>query len=193
MSAIKTLQAKCGVVADGDFGPATLKAAAAHFGLSKARAAHFFGQTCHETGNFTRFEENLNYSAQRLTQVFPARFPTLTSALPYDRNPQKIANKIYGGRMGNDEENDGWTYRGRGAIQLTGKSNYAKYGYLTEPDKVSDEYAFESALRFFEPLWSICDQGITDSVILQLTKKVNGGTIGLEERKQLTYKFAGML
>lgn len=193
MNALTTLQSRIGVRADGDFGPNTLKAAASYFGLSRVRAAHFFGQTCHETGGYTIFEENLNYSAKRLHEVFPKRFPTLESATPYAGSSQKLANKIYGGRMGNEDVNDGWTYRGRGAIQLTGKSNYAKYGYLNNPDEVADKYAFDAALHYFEPLWSICDCGVNDATITRITKLINGGTVGLEERKTLTYKFAGIL
>lgn len=193
MSALHTLQRDSGVAPDGAFGKVTLNAAAKHFGLNKNRAAHFFAQTYHETGGYKTFVENLNYSAARLHAIFPNQFPTLESAIPFDRNPVKIANKIYANRMGNTDPNDGWTYRGRGAIQLTGKENYTKFGYLTCPDDVEDKYAFESAIKYFERLWPICDQGTTDATILAITKKINGGTIGLDERKALTYKFVGML
>jgi putative chitinase len=193
MPALLTLQTKIGVKADGDFGPATLKAAAKYFKLSNARAAHFFAQTYHETGGFKIFEENLNYSSEGLQRVFGKYFQTKKVADAVAHNPQTIANIVYAGRMGNEDYGDGYKYRGRGAVQLTGKANYEKFGYLANPESVSDEFAFESALKFFETLWPICDLGVTEEAITKLTKKINGGTIGLEDRIKLTNKFAGML
>jgi len=199
---LANLQQKIGVTADGAFGPGTLKAAAAYYKLSPARAAHFFAQTAHETGGFKAFSENLSYGAPGLRGIFGKYFPTEAMAKAYERQPQKIANRVYGGRMGNGVEasGDGWKYRGRGALQLTGKANYQAFSdyikrpdVVTNPDLVAGELCFESALWFFDKnrLWSICDQGINDAAILALTKRINGGTHGLDDRKLKTKKFAG--
>ena len=195
------LQKKIGVTADGAFGPGTLKAAMAYYKLSPRRAAHFFAQTAHESGNFKAFSENLNYGAKGLRTIFGKYFPTDGMARAYERQPQKIANRVYANRMGNGDEasGDGWKYRGRGALQLTGKSNYQAFAnyigrqdVMTNPDLVSGELCFESALWFFDKnkLWSICDKGINDAAILALTKRINGGTHGLDDRKAKTKKFA---
>ena len=196
------LQQKIGVTADGAFGPGTLKAAAAYYKLSPNRAAHFFAQTAHETGGFKAFSENLRYGAPGLRGIFGKYFPTDAMAKAYERQPQKIANRVYGGRMGNGVEasGDGWKYRGRGALQLTGKANYQAFSdyikrpdVMANPDLVAGELCFESALWFFDKnrLWGICDQGINDAAILALTKRINGGTHGLDDRKLKTKKFAG--
>jgi putative chitinase len=198
------LQQKIGVTADGAFGPGTLKAAAAYYKLSPNRAAHFFAQTAHETGGFKAFSENLSYGAKGLRGIFGKYFPTDAMAKAYERQPQKIANRVYGGRMGNGVEasGDGWKYRGRGALQLTGKANYQAFSdyikrpdVVANPDLVAGELCFESALWFFDrnKLWGICDQGINDAAILALTKRINGGTHGLDDRKLKTKKFAGWL
>jgi putative chitinase len=200
---IKSLQTKIGAKADGAFGPGTMKAAMAFYKLTPIRAAHFFGQTAHETGDFKLFSENLNYSANGLKKIFGKYF-TASTALSYARNPEKIANKVYGNRMGNLDESsgDGYKFRGRGALQLTGKSNYeafAKYlnkpEILTNPEAVADEYAFESAMFFFDKnkLWNICDGGINDATILKLTKRINGGTNGLAHRTKLTNKYYNLV
>ena len=196
---LKSLQERAGVAADGAFGPGTMKAGMALLKLSPIRAAHFFAQTSHETGGFKAFSENLNYSAQGLQGISGTYFPGNLEE-SYTRNPEKIANRVDADRMGNGNEasGDGWKYRGRGALQLTGKANYeafAKYlgtdEVVTNPDLVATKYAFESAMFFFErnKLWAICDQGINDAAILALTKRINGGTHGLEDRKAKTYKY----
>jgi putative chitinase len=196
---LKSLQERAGVAADGAFGPGTMKAAMTLLKLTPIRAAHFFAQTSHETGGFKAFSENLNYSAQGLQGIFRKYFPgTLEES--YARQPEKIANRVYASRMGNGDEasGDGWKFRGRGALQLTGKANYeafAKYlgnnEVLENPDLVATKYSFESAMFFFErnKLWAICDKGINDAAILELTKRINGGTHGLEDRKAKTYKY----
>ena len=196
---LKSLQERVGVAADGAFGPGTMKAAMELLKLTPIRAAHFFAQTSHETGGFKAFSENLNYSAQGLQGIFGKYFPgTLEES--YARQPEKIANRVYASRMGNGDEasGDGWKFRGRGALQLTGKANYeafAKYlgnnEVLENPDLVATKYSFESAMFFFErnKLWAICDKGINDAAILELTKRINGGTHGLEDRKAKTYKY----
>ena len=196
---LKSLQTKLGINPDGAFGPGTMKAAMAFYKLTPVRAAHFFAQTSHESGGFTVFTENLNYSAQGLQNIFGKYFPgTLEES--YARNPEKIANRVYASRMGNGDEasGDGWKYRGRGALQLTGKDNYKAFAdylkkpeVLTSPDLVATVYAFESAMFFFDKnkLWTICDKGVNDTAILELTKRINGGTHGLEDRKTKTYKY----
>ena len=196
---LKSLQERAGVAADGAFGPGTMKAGMALLKLTPVRAAHFFAQTAHETGGFKAFSENLNYSAQGLQGIFGKYFPgTLEES--YARQPEKIANRVYASRMGNGDEasGDGWKYRGRGALQLTGKSNYQAFAeylkkpeILDTPDLVATTYAFESAMFFFDrnKLWSICDQGVNDAAILALTKRINGGTHGLEDRNAKTKKY----
>ena len=197
------LQKKIGVTADGAFGPGTMKAAMAFYKMTPVRAAHFFAQTAHESGNFKAFSENLNYSADGLQKIFGKYFDA-ASAAKAARNPEKIANRVYANRMGNGNEasGDGWKYRGRGALQLTGKDNYKAFAdYLKKPeimdnpDLVATEYSFESAIFFFErnKLWAICDKGIDDATITALTKRINGGTHGLDDRKEKTKKFAAMV
>ena len=198
---LKTLQTKLGLTADGAFGPGTMKAAMKLYNLTPERAAHFFAQTGHETGDFKVYNENLNYSAQGLQGIFGKYFPGNLEE-SYARQPEKIANRVYASRMGNGDEasGDGWKFRGRGAIQLTGKDNYTQFSkhinkpeILTNPDIVSTDYSFESELFFFDKnkLWSICDQGVNEATILALTKRVNGGTHGLEDRKAKTLKYYG--
>jgi putative chitinase len=198
------LQKKIGVTADGAFGPGTFKAAAAYYKLSPDRAAHFFAQTAHESGNFKAFSENLNYGAKGLRSIFRKYFPTDALARAYERKPAKIANRVYGNRMGNGDEasGEGFAFRGRGALQLTGKFNYSEFAkyvdrpdVMTNPDLVATELAFESALWFFDKnkLWGICDQGINDAAILALTKRINGGTHGLDDRKLKTKKYAAWM
>jgi putative chitinase len=198
---LKNLQTKIGVVADGGFGPGTIKAAMVFYKLTPLRAAHFFAQTGHETGEFKLFAENLNYSADGLKKIFPKYFPG-NLAEGYARNPEKIANLVYGNRMGNGAEStgEGFKFRGRGALQLTGKDNYTAFSkylnkpeVLANPDLVAGEFAFESAMFFFDKnkLWDICDKGVDDTTITALTKRINGGTIGLDHRKVLTLKYYG--
>jgi putative chitinase len=133
---LKALQTKIGVTADGLFGPGTMKKAMEFYKFTPVRAAHFFAQTAHETGGFKLFTENLNYSADGLQKIFGKYFPgTLEES--YAKNPQKIANRVYASRMGNGDEasGDGWKFRGRGALQLTGKDNYTAFAqYLQNPE-----------------------------------------------------------
>jgi putative chitinase len=155
------------------------------------RVAAFLAQCGHESVDFTVLQENLNYSAEGLTKVFPKRFPTLESAQPLHRNPEAIANSIYASRMGNGgpESGDGWKFRGRGAIQLTGRENYTKFANSIEMD-VDDAVAYtetiqgaiESACWFWNTrnLNALADE----REITKMTKVINGGTLGLEERKQ---------
>ena len=200
---LKSLQKKIGVTDDGAFGPGTLKAAMAYFKMTPQRAAHFFGQTAHETGEYKTFSENLNYSSDGLKKIFGKYFPNNLNE-SYAKQPEKIANRVYGSRMGNGDETsgDGWKYRGRGALQLTGKANYEAFSkflnkpeIMTNPDLVSTDYSFESAIFFFEKnkLWEICDKGVNKDTILALTKRINGGTHGLEDRETKTMKYYSYL
>jgi putative chitinase len=197
---LASLQSKIGVTADGVFGKGTLKAAMAYYKLTPVQAAHFFAQTAHESGNFKAFSENLNYSEDGLLRVFPKYFDAI-KARQYSRQPERIANRVYANRMGNGDEasGDGWRYKGRGALQLTGKSNYKDFadwlGKSIDPNNVADEYAFDSAKYFFDKnkLWGICDKGVDDATILALTKRINGGTHGLDDRKAKTKLYYGWL
>jgi putative chitinase len=156
------------------------------------RLAHFLAQCGHESGGFRLTKENLNYSAKGLNGIFKKYFPTLESALPYERKPEKIANKVYGGRMGNGPEStgDGAKFCGRGYIQLTGKDNYTAFGksigedVCANPQIVAEKYALLSAAWFFNKnkLHTMADGGATDAVVTSITKRVNGGTIGLPDR-----------
>lgn len=163
------------------------------FGINTPlRLAHFLAQCSHESGDFKAVRENLNYSAEGLRKIFGKYFPTDAMAAQYARQPEKIANKVYANRMGNGNEasGDGYNYRGRGYIQLTGKENYASFDkvvdedILAAPDLVATKYPLMSAAFFFNKngLWSICDKGDSIDVVTMVTKRVNGGTIGLEDR-----------
>ena len=152
------------------------------------RQAAFIGQCAHESGNFKTLEENLHYSAAALMRVWPSRFPDSAVADKYANNPEAIANKVYGGRMGNLQDGDGWKYHGRGLIQLTGKENYANCGSGLNVDLLSDpnllvtpEYAALSAGWFWNKkgLNSLADSGDIET----MTKRINGGLIGLDDRK----------
>jgi len=200
---LKKLQEKIGATPDGSFGPNTLKKAMEYYKMTPERAAHFFAQTAHETGEFKSFSENLNYSAQGLQNTFGKYFPGNLEE-SYARQPEKIASRVYADRMGNGNEasKDGWTFRGRGALQLTGKSNYKAFSdylkkpeVMTTPDLVANDFAFESAIFFFDKnkLWDICDKGVSDATILSLTKRINGGTNGLDHRSALTKKYYSWL
>lgn len=151
------------------------------------RQAAFIGQCQHESGNFRTLQENLNYSKEALCRVWPSRFPTLQDAEPYHRNPEKIANKVYAGRMGNTEEGDGWKYIGRGVIQLTGKTNYTLAGDALRTDFIN------TPERVLEPLYAVLTAGWywnkrnlnkeADAKDYEgMTKKINGGVIGLVDR-----------
>jgi putative chitinase len=153
------------------------------------RLAAFVAQCAHESGNFRFLKENLNYRAASLTKTWPRHFPTMEIALQYERQPEKIANRAYANRMGNGDEasGDGWRYLGRGLIQLTGKNNYTFFAESLEMD-VADaaEYlqTFEGAVQSACFFWdqNKLNQWADSGDILTLTKRINGGTIGLEDR-----------
>jgi putative chitinase len=156
------------------------------------RLAHFLAQCGHESGGFRLTKENLNYSAKGLQGIFKKYFPTEVKAKEYERKPEKIANLVYGNRMGNGAEStgDGAKYCGRGYIQLTGKDNYTAFGkainedLAVNPQWVAEKYALLSAAWFFNKnkLHIIADEGASDLVVTKVTKRVNGGTIGLPDR-----------
>jgi putative chitinase len=165
---------------------------AAKFNITNnLRLAHFLSQCGHESGGFKAVSENLNYSADGLKKIFPKYFPG-NLAESYARNPEKIASKVYGGRMGNGDETtkEGFKFRGRGYIQLTGKANYTNFAKfigedtVANPDLVATKYPLASAAFFFDSnkLWTICDKGADDATVTAVTKRVNGGTIGLPDR-----------
>jgi putative chitinase len=156
------------------------------------RLCHFLAQCGHESNNFKATQENLNYSAKGLLGIFKKYFPTEAKALEYERKPEKIANLVYGGRMGNGAEasGDGFKYRGRGFIQLTGKDNYSAFNksvtedVVANPDLVATKYPLLSAAWYWNSrnLNASADKGDTEAVVTEITKKVNGGTIGLADR-----------
>jgi putative chitinase len=156
------------------------------------RLAHFLAQCGHESGGFKLVQENLNYGAKGLMGIFKKYFPDEATALIYERKPEKIANIVYASRMGNGDKTsgDGWKFHGRGYIQLTGKDNYVAFGksinedLSTTPDLVATKYALLSAAWFFNKngLHKLADGGATDAVVTSITKRVNGGTIGLPDR-----------
>ena len=163
------------------------------FGItSAARVASFIAQTAHESGGYRALRENLNYSGKGLNGIFKKYFPTEAAAASYARQPQKIANKVYANRMSNGDEasGDGFKFRGRGYIQLTGKANYTAFGkaigedIASNPDSVSGKYALLSAAWFWSNngLNKLADGGASDAVVTSITKRVNGGTIGLPDR-----------
>jgi len=169
---------------------------------SPLRLAHFLSQCAHESGSFRAVEENLNYSSDGLKKVFGKYFPGNLSE-SYAKKPEKIASRVYGNRMGNGDETtlEGFKYRGRGYIQLTGKSNYVNFtkfigeDCVKNPDLVSTKYPLASAAYFFDSngLWSICDKGISDEVVKQLTKRINGGTNGLADRQKKFKEYYNLL
>jgi putative chitinase len=156
------------------------------------RLSHFLAQAGHESGGFKAVNENLNYGAKGLLSIFKKYFPTEEKAKLYERKPEKIANLVYGSRMGNGAEasGEGFRFRGRGYIQLTGKDNYKAFdavvaeSIIDNPDLVATKYPLLSAAWFFHKngLHKIADQGATDAVVTSVTKRVNGGTIGLDDR-----------
>ena len=163
----------------------------AKYGIdTPTRQAAFIGQAQHESNNFKNLEEGLSYSASRLMAVWPSRFPNLDVANQYANNPQKLANKIYSGRMGNgdEESGEGYAYRGRGLIQMTGKETYANCGsglgmdFIGDPDRLLDpQYAALSAGWVWNKkgLNDLADTGDYET----MTKRINGGTLGLDDRK----------
>ena len=177
---------------------------AARFGITTSlRLAHFLAQCGHESGGFRAVSENLNYSAKGLLGIFRKYFTNVNLAMQYERKPEKIANRVYSSRMGNGNEasGEGYKFRGRGYIQLTGKDNYKAFDatvgedILANPDLVATKYPLASAAFFFKRnnLWSICDRGASMDVVTAVTKRVNGGTIGLADRQKHFKEYYNLL
>jgi putative chitinase len=215
----RRVQTRLGVTADGVPGPITWAAVMRHMGAtthapalgramaahgasvatSPTRLAHWLGQMAHESGGFQKLVENLNYSsAANLQRVWPSRFPTAASAAPFVRNPEALANKVYGGRMGNTSVGDGWRFRGRGIIHLTGRENYRKAESETgipvasNPDLAADP---ETAVRLAMWYWNARNLNMladADNVV-GLTRRINGGTIGLQDRTTRTERAKALL
>ena len=168
-----------------------LAAAAERWGITTInRLAAWLPQLAHESGGFTRLEENLNYSAERIAAVWPSRFPTIQHAAPYARDPVKLARRVYGGRLGNDSLSDGYVYRGRGLIQLTGRENYRaapKAGSVALEDV--PELAKEPAVAAMIAGWYWQSRGCNELAdagdFRAITRKINGGLTGLADRERL--------
>lgn len=193
------LQQLLGVTQDGIIGVKTLEAFGRKYCKKPEQVAQFFANVHHETAGFTLSEELLTYTTpERIQKVWPSRFPTIESAIPFVRNPVALANKVYGNRMGNTKWDDGWRYRGQGALQLTGYDNYKSFSdwigdpeIMTNPELVATKYYWESALYFFEvnKVWGLCSSLSTES-IEKTRRKINGGLNGLKEVRQLiTYYY----
>src|SRR5437763_1769026 len=173
---------------------AQIPGAAATYGLTtNLRLAHFLAQCALESTNFTATVENLNYSAPRILQIFPKYFKGIDPK-PYAHNPAKLGSRVYANRMGNGDEasGDGFKFRGRGYIQLTGKNNYTSFSKfvgedcVANPDLVATQYPLASAAFYFNSnnIWAICDRGADDATVRSVTKAVNGGNQELAERLQ---------
>lgn len=162
------------------------------------RQAAFIGQCAHESANFTKLEENLNYSPERLMKVWPSRFPDMATAIKYAHQPQLLANKVYAGKLGNNQENDGWNFHGRGLIQLTGRENYERCGKAIGADLINTpqllanpNMAAMSAGWFWNKagLNALADAKDYDT----MTKRINGGLNGLDDRKAKIAKAISVL
>lgn len=173
------------------------------FGITNVlRLCHFLSQCSHESGNFTVTRENLNYSSKRLKEVFPSYFPS-NLADSYGGKPEAIGSRVYANRMGNGNETtkEGYIFRGAGYIQLTGKSNFKAFSdfigedCVSHPELVVTKYPLASAVFFFSRnnLWALCDKGSEDSDVKAITKRVNGGYNGLEDRITKFKEFYNLL
>lgn len=214
----RRVQSKLGVTADGVPGPITWTAVMRHMGATRnaealgramslhigsvasspVRLAHWLGQMAHESGGFTRLVENLNYtSADTIARVWPSRF-TKASAVAFVRNPEALANSVYSGRMGNVQPGDGWRYRGRGLVHLTGRENYQRaqaangIPLVTNPDLAADP---EIAVRLAVWYWNSKNLNVIADAdnATALTRRINGGTIGLQDRITRTNRAKALL
>jgi putative chitinase len=170
--------------------------------ITNLRLCHFLAQCSTESGNFKLTLENLNYSTSGLMKIFPGYFPG-NLAESYAHQPEKIASRVYGSRMGNGDETtkEGWKFRGRGFLQVTGKQNYQILGdflnvdLVSNPDLVATTYPLSSAAHFFykNNLWPICDEGLSEEVVTRVSRRVNGGDNGLQHRKSEFKRFEKLL
>ena len=181
---------------------AALNEAMARFDIgSSGRMAAFLAQIAHESGQLTRLSENLNYSAQRLMQVWPKRFPTMEKARQYERNPERLANNVYARRLGNGDEasGDGWRFRGRGLIQLTGLDNYraAAQGIglplEDEPDLLLQPGPAALSAAWFWKSHGLNELADANADFSTITRRINGGTVGLDERVAFWERAKGAL
>lgn len=208
MNPIQLLQQSLKLNPDGVIGRITFGALRMHWNLTGIQLAHLLGQCEHETGGFRLWSENLNYSQAGLIKTFKKYYPDELLALKHQRKPSVIANYVYGGRMGNTQPNDGWHFRGRGAVQLTGRNNYTAFAnwkkdqsILTHPDQVETIYAFDSALWFFETNWiwkHTTDLSV--EAITKVSKAINLGNAnhslqpnGLDDRIKKTLQYSPFL
>ena len=162
------------------------------------RLAHFLAQVSHETGGLTILVEHLHYRAERLMAVWPSRFPTRATADPYAGNPEALANHVYGGRMGNVEPGDGWRFRGRGLLQLTGRANYTRVGRAIGLDLAGQPYlvaSAEHALAVAVEVWRAagCMAHADADDVVKVTRAINGGTNGLADRRTWLVKAKSLL
>lgn len=205
MSKIRQFQQDNGLIADGILGKKTIAKMRCEFGIdTDAQMAHFLSQVHHETGGFKSGTENLNYSEQGLLKTFSRYFGIgKRTASQYARKPEAIANIVYANRMGNGNEasGDGWKYRGRGALQLTGKDNYKAFAafvkdnsVLDNPDLVTTKYYWQSALFYFtrNKLWGQMKHNDSEAV-KSVRKAVNGGYNGLAEVQELFVKYYNLI
>ena len=204
MNPIQLLQQSLNLKPDGVIGKITFGALRMKWDLTPIQLAHFLGQCDHETAGFSVWEENLNYSSEGLLRVFPKYYKDPLLAVKHQRKPSVIANHVYGGRMGNVNPNDGWHFKGRGAIQLTGRENYTLFAksvndlsILQTPGLVATKYAFDSGIWFFNRnnLFKLCTD-LSEETILKISRGVNLGNPnsqktpnGLEDRKSKTLKY----
>jgi len=207
MNPIQLIQHSLGLVPDGIIGENTFKNLSCKWNLTNIQLAHFLGQCEHETGGFIAWEENLNYSNTRLLEIFPNYYKDPLLAIKHQRKPSVIANHVYGSRMGNVYPNDGYNFRGRGAIQLTGRSNYTSFSLsinktlvITNPELVSSEYAFDAGIWFFKEnkIFDFCID-LSEETILKVSRAVNLGNKNtnkiphkLEDRKTKTLKYSNL-
>ncbi|MEM1258829.1 MAG: glycoside hydrolase family 19 protein [Bacteroidota bacterium] len=199
MRYIRKFQHNHGLVPDGIIGKFTLSKMRDVFGFQNPyQIGHFLGQVAEESGNFRFGEENLNYSATRLLQIFPKYF-NAEQAKKYARKPEQIANRVYANRIGNGDfaSGDGWKYRGRGAIQLTGRANYKSFAedkndhrIMDQPDIIITDYYWEVALWYFDirGIWALTN-AMNIPTIRKVTKLINGGFNGIDHRIKLTKHF----
>ena len=203
MNYLENFQQRNCLVANGILGKNTFAKMKEVFRISSdEKLAHFLGQVSHESRGFSVGEENLNYSSRGLRAIFRKYF-TVKDSVFYARQPEKIANIVYANRMGNGNEctGDGWKHKGMGGIQLTGKNNQERFAnkirdlrILDNPKIIADKYFFESALFYFDEnrLWDLCEQ-VNGDTIEVLTRRINGGINGLDDRIELTNRYYSML
>jgi putative chitinase len=213
MDPTKTIQKKIGAIQDGNFGPKSAKALVVFLKLNPVAGAHFMGQCWHESAGFSIVEENLNYSQDGLLKIFGKYFTTKEQkivdrsqgkanlkmlASEYANKPKEIANLVYANRMGNNatQSGDGYRFRGRGVIQLTGRNNYTSFSkrignalILVNPDLVASEFALESAKFFFDEnnIFKACID-MKEETIEKVSMLINGGRNGLDDRIEQTLK-----